>query len=63
MGAEQQVLLNLQNFRKNIIRNNSKIKNLRTVENKYYKNVSTPQTIYTWQRIYDDPTVETYETL
>ena len=30
---------------------------------KYYKNVSLPQTLWTWQRVYDNLDVKTVNTL
>jgi len=53
MGESQINQLYLQNFRKKIIRNNSEIIMHHTQTNSFYKNVSTPQTLYTWQRVYD----------
>lgn len=66
MNATQQNLMDLQNFIKSVIRNNPDILNYRTQSNEYYKNVNTPQTIYTWQRLYDkaNPTsIITFETI
>lgn len=61
LPQEQQ--LTLQNIRKDILFNNHNLINYKVKTNDYYKNVNTPQDIYTWQRIYDDPSVRTYEIL
>jgi hypothetical protein len=45
--------LKLENLRKKIINNNPKLINPIYNSNLYYKNVNTPQTVYTWQRVYD----------
>lgn len=53
-NAPQSEQLKLQNFRKSIIRNNPDIVDTVTRTNDYYKNVSLPQTIFTWHRVYDE---------
>ena len=53
-GMPSNEQLKLKKFRKNIIRNNPKIIEELEITNDYYKNVNIPQTIYTWQRVYDD---------
>lgn len=63
MSESQTNQLYLQNFRKDIIKNNPDIINYRTSTNIFYKNVSTPQTIWTWQRVYDNFNVITADTL
>ena len=49
----QSTQLKLQKLRKQIIRNNTNLVEPIFITNQYYKNVNTPQTIYTWQRVYD----------
>lgn len=60
-GMPSNEQLKLKKFRKNIIRNNPKIIEELEITNDYYKNVNTPQTIYTWQRVYDDVNVITVD--
>lgn len=43
----------LQKLRKEIIRNNSNLIEPIYRTDQYYKNVNLPQTLYTWQRVYD----------
>ena len=43
----------LQELRINFIRENPELSLLSYVSNDDYKNVNMPQTIYTWQRVYD----------
>jgi len=52
-NAPQSEQLKLQNFRKQIIRNNPNLVEIISRTNEFYKNVSLPQTLYTWQRVYD----------
>lgn len=63
MTKDADTLLYLLNFRRDIIRNNPKIENYKTPTNKYYKNVNSLQTVYTWQRGYDNPDSTTFDTL
>ena len=58
-NASQSEQLILQNLRKLIIRNNSSLVNIISRTNEFYKNVNLPQTIYTWQRVYDNFDVQT----
>ena len=52
----QKVIGNVLNRNKNLtITNNTPFK--------YYKNVSLPQTLWTWQRVYDNLDVKTVNTL
>lgn len=46
-----------------IINRNPNLTFVKTQFNTYYTNVNTPQTIWTWQRIYDNFTVATHNTL
>lgn len=55
-STEQQ---KLKKFRKDIIRNNPKIIEEMEITNESYKNINMPQTIYTWQRVYDNFNVKT----
>lgn len=52
----------LQNLRKTIINNNTDLVDDIILTNEFYKNVNTPQTINTWERIYDNPLVQTFDT-
>lgn len=61
-GAPQSEQLFLQNFRKAILRNNEKLIESIDITNLFYKNASLPQSIFTWQRVYDSPIVKTFET-
>jgi hypothetical protein len=47
-NAPQHEQLKLQNFRKAIIRNNPNLVEPINKTNNFYKNVSLPQTLYTW---------------
>jgi len=58
-NASQSEQLKLQNFRKQIIRNNSHLVEIISRTNEFYKNVSLPQTLYTWQRVYDSIDLQT----
>lgn len=60
---DQQKQLELQFLRKKILLTNSELVDYIPLSNNYYKNINTPQTISTWQRIYDNPVVVTIETL
>ena len=57
-STEQQ---KLKKFRKDIIRNNPKIIEEIEITNQFYKNINMPQTIYTWQRVYDNFDVVTVD--
>ena len=57
-STEQQ---KLKKFRKDIIRNNPKIIEEMKITNEFYKNINMPQTIYTWQRVYDNVDVITVD--
>lgn len=57
-STEQQ---KLKKFRKDIIRNNPKIIEEMEITNESYKNINMPQTIYTWQRVYDNVDVITVD--
>ena len=60
--VSQRDQLKLRKVRESIINNNPEIIDDVTITNEFYKNVNTPQTIYTWERIYDDPLVQTFDT-
>ena len=60
-GEPSTVQVKLKKFRKDIIRNNPKIIEEMQRTNEFYKNVNTPQTIYTWQRVYDNVDVITVD--
>ena len=53
-NALQSEQLKIQKLRKQIIRNNTSLVEPIFRTNIYYKNVNLPQTLYTWQRVYDD---------
>jgi hypothetical protein len=53
--------LKLQNFRKAIIRNNPNLVEPISKTNNFYKNVNLPQTLYTWQKVYDTVNVQTID--
>ena len=53
-GASQTDINKLKSFRKCIIQKDTKIVDVVKRTNDFYKNVNTPQTIYTWQRVYDN---------
>ncbi len=59
--ALQSEQLTLQKLRKQIIRNNTNLVEPIFRTNIYYKNVNLPQTIYTWQRVYDSTTLVTVD--
>lgn len=46
-----------------IIRSNSNLKIDKTAQNLYYSNVSTPQNLWTHQRVYDNLDVVTIDSL
>jgi hypothetical protein len=52
-NAPQSEQLKIQKLRKQIIRNNTSLVEPIFKTNQYYKNVNLPQTLYTWQRVYD----------
>lgn len=56
-NSDKQKIEKLMN---SIINSNSHIDNLFTTNN-YYKNINTQQTIYTWQRVYDDKNVNEFQ--
>ena len=60
-NALQSEQLKIQKLRKQIIRNNTSLVEPIFKTNIYYKNVNTPQTLYTWQRVYDAISVEEAE--
>lgn len=62
-NASQSEQLILQNLRKKIIRNNPSLVDIVSRTNEFYKNVNLPQTIYTWQRVYDNFEVQTENTV
>jgi len=62
-NVNQQDQLKLQKIRKRIIDNNTEIIEDVIIANQFYKNVDLPQTLYTWQRVYDDPNVVTHDTI
>lgn len=59
--ASQTEQLKIQNLRKKIIRNNPNIVDIISRTNEFYKNVNLPQTLYTWQRVYDNFNVQTID--
>jgi len=61
--ASQTEQLKLQNLRKKIIRNNPNIVDIISRTNEFYKNVNLPQTLYTWQRVYDNFNVQDKSTV
>jgi len=61
--ASQAEQLKIQNLRKKIIRNNPNIVDIISRTNEFYKNVNLPQTLYTWQRVYDNFNVQTIDTI
>ena len=60
-GASQTEINKLKSFRKCIIQKDSKLVDVVQRTNDFYKNVNTPQTIYTWQRVYDNFDVVTVD--
>jgi len=59
--ALQSEQLSLQKLRKQIIRNNDSLIEPIFKTNIYYKNVNLPQTLYTWQRVYDSNNLVTVD--
>lgn len=53
----------IQKLMNNIINRNANLQITNNTPFEYYKNVSLPQTIWTWQRIYDNLEVKTVDTL
>jgi len=53
----------LKKFMDCIIMRNSDLVLPSIIPGTYYSNVSSPQTIWTWQRVYDNLNVRTHETL
>ena len=53
----------IQKLMNNILNRNSNLIITNNTPFKYYKNVSLPQTIWTWQRVYDNLGVQTFNTL
>lgn len=53
----------LQSKMEELIFSNSNLILPRVIDYKYYFNVSIPQTIWTWQRVYDNLLEHTFETL
>lgn len=54
---------NLEVIMSSIIRSNSNLKIDKTAQNLYYSNVSTPQNLWTHQRVYDNLDVVTIDSL
>lgn len=55
-------ILKLKEFRNILIRNNPNLIEEINITNEYYKNVNIPQTIYTWENLYDNQKTKTVNT-
>lgn len=55
--------VHIQKLMNNILNKNNSLDITVNTPFKYYKNVSLPQTMWTWQRIYDNFNVKTINTL
>ena len=55
--------LHIQKVMGNVLNRNKNLTITNNIPFKYYKNVSLPQTLWTWQRVYDNLDVKTVNTL
>ena len=55
--------LHIQKLMSNVLNRNRNLTITNNTPFKYYKNVSLPQTLWTWQRVYDNLDVKTVNTL
>lgn len=61
--TSEQDKIHIQNLMNNILNRNSNLEITNNTPFEYYKNVSLPQTIWSWQRVYDNLDVKTVNTL
>lgn len=56
-------IIKLNKFRNTLIQNNPNLIETFNISNLYYKNVNIPESIVTWERLYDNQITKTINTL